>query len=363
MRIVQHLNWNLQTYKEREEMVEGLLKDGILETLSPYQLNEVTNYLLYAKDVDVEVKLRVSSKQIISYEELVDNGVAETILRKPNASIYKVVKPTIDREKDKDIPGMVELWEAIEVIKKKYDYVRGVLKGEIERDFTNPMEPTFVLHNFYRSWYIDLCRNQYYLKDIFNPPCFIGGTIFTTPARDRDLLGIKVGKKVVCEGDKMIDFGNPEHIYQLLRFYAHIKEKHFDRANDGWLYLYEYLDEIISEMNWSDTHWLILQGKVDGKSNEELYKELTEQLGVNISVNYISTVYRRHISRDIARRAGRKVYEWEHRHDKSKWKTCRKCKEKKFFSTEHFGNNKFLCAECSGKKPGLHRKLVVKGLD
>ena len=48
----------------------------------------------------------------------------ENILRE-NKQIYKKVKPTIDKEKAKKIPGMEELWSQIEKISNLIDYNEG----------------------------------------------------------------------------------------------------------------------------------------------------------------------------------------------------------------------------------------------
>lgn len=360
-KIVQHLNWNLQTYKEREEMVLSLQQDGLLDDLTAYQLNEVNNYLLYSKDIEVEVKLRNPTRPSVSYEELIENGVSETELNRKDVSIYKVGKPKIDRIEDANIPTMKELWEAIEIIKEKYEYIRDVIKGDREVSFTDAVVPTFVSHNFFRGWYIDLCRNQYYLKDIFKP-VICSCPSFNHPHGNKDLFGIQAGKYILSNHDHMIDLGNPENVYQLLKQYTSIKEKHYDKMDDDWNYLYDMLDKIISNICWNDAHWDILQMKVNNYSNEEVANYIYKKYDIHYSVNYISTIFRRHISRDIARKSINLAYQWENRNDESKWKTCSRCHNKQLNSVEYFGKNKRVCLICTGKRKGLGRKIKVKGL-
>lgn len=367
-KIVYHLNWNLQKYTEREEMVNNLIEEGMLDGLSPHQLNEVANYLLYSEDVDAEVKLRVPSKPQVSFEEMVESGVAESAMQKQNFSIYKVPKPTIDRGKnndgkDADIPTMKELWEAIDNIKFYYDYVRDVVKGVRERDFSIPIEPTFVMHNFFRTWYIDLCRNQYYLKDIFRPTINVVPS-FSFNRHEPDSFGFKAGKYILCphSEERMIDLGNPEHVYQLLRQYVTIKEKHFDKCDSEWTVLYDTLDKIIANMNWNPIRWDILQMKINYVSNEDVAKQIYMKHDINYSVNYISTIFRQHIARDIARRAIKEGYRWEHRNDKDAWKICSRCKKKRFNDIDSFGKNKRVCLFCTGRKTNVGKKLVVRGI-
>ncbi len=128
-------------------------------------MNEVSNYLLYSADVDCDVELKQPSKKSVSYEEMVENGVADMAFHNAKyKNIYKTYKPFIDKEKDKDIPGMQDLWEEMEKIKVIYDYLDDCLKGRRERDFTNPLEINYVNHHYYKNWYIDLCLQQYTFK-------------------------------------------------------------------------------------------------------------------------------------------------------------------------------------------------------
>lgn len=86
--------------------------------MSPTQLNEVSNYLLYSADVDCDVELKQPSKKSVSYEEMVENGVADMAFHNAKyKNIYKTYKPFIDKEKDKDIPGMQDLWEEMEKLR------------------------------------------------------------------------------------------------------------------------------------------------------------------------------------------------------------------------------------------------------
>ena len=76
-KIVYSLDWTAQAYEDRLACVKNLESEGLLNDLSPAQLNEVSNYLLYSADVDCDVELKQPSKKSVSYEEMVENGVAD----------------------------------------------------------------------------------------------------------------------------------------------------------------------------------------------------------------------------------------------------------------------------------------------
>ena len=115
MRACTKLDYNLQAYQERLGLVNFLVEQGEFDHCPPSELDKVANYLLYAEDVDAEVELKEGSKRKVSYEELIETALGEsTVQKQKDISIYRIPKPRIDREKDADIPGMKDLWEAID---------------------------------------------------------------------------------------------------------------------------------------------------------------------------------------------------------------------------------------------------------
>jgi hypothetical protein len=134
MKVAQKLDYNLQAYQERVGLVNFLAESGELDGYPPSELDKVANYLLYAEDVDAEVELKKGSKKKVSYEELIESTLGEsTVQRNKELSIYKIPKPRIDRELDADIPGMKDLWEAIDNLTEQYQYCKDVLD-----EFHNP---------------------------------------------------------------------------------------------------------------------------------------------------------------------------------------------------------------------------------
>ena len=354
-KIVYSLDWNAQSYEDRLACVNSLEREGRLNGLSPAQLNEVSNYLLYSSDVECEVELKQPSKKPASYEEMVENGVADMAFHNAKyKNIYKVIKPTIDKEKDKDIPGMQDLWVEMEKIKEIYDYLDDCLKGRREKDFTNPLEINYVNHHYYKNWYIDLCLNQYTLKDCYRQmPDYID----IRPDNELD-FGLRAGQYVYTEGDEnnTIDLGNPVHVYILLKNYKTIRMQHMDNKIDDWNELYDLLDEAIERCQFNDCIWEILEMKINGERNDVIGAYVRDKYGVNYNDNYISTLFTKSISKKVAKGA---VLNARRKFKDTKKRACPKCKEERW-EDEFFSFAK-ACGYCLRKIKNTGRKIRLRG--
>lgn len=359
-KIVYSLDWNAQSYEDRLACVNSLEREGRLNGLSPAQLNEVSNYLLYSSDVECEVELKQPSKKPASYEEMVENGVADMAFHNAKyKNIYKVIKPTIDKEKDKDIPGMQDLWVEMEKIKEIYDYLDDCLKGRREKDFTNPLEINYVNHHYYKNWYIDLCLNQYTLKDCYRPVMSsqMPDHIDIRPDNELD-FGLRAGQYVYTEGDEnnTIDLGNPVHVYILLKNYKTIRMQHMDNKIDDWNELYDLLDEAIERCQFNDCIWEILEMKINGERNDVIGAYVRDKYGVNYNDNYISTLFTKSISKKVAKGA---VLNARRKFKDTKKRVCPKCKEERW-EDEFFSFAK-ACGYCLRKIKNTGRKIRLRG--
>lgn len=361
-KIVYSLDWFAQSYEERLACVKNLEKRGMLEGLSPTQLNEVTKYLLYSENVDCQVELRKPPKPPVSFEELAQNGVADrAYINARYRNIYKRPKPGIDREKDKDIPGMQELWAEIEKVKKMYDYLDDCLKGRREKDPDCPVEINYVVHHFYKKWYIDLCTQQYLIRDFYRP---VVGNIPTDEIivkEDTDLeFGICAGKYVYNQSDDkfMIDLANPVHIHSLLRSYKQVGKQHTESEADDWNILYELLDEAIAITPFADDRWYILQSKAKEIPNKEIAKGIEEKWGKRYNDNYISTLFAKNISKAIAKSAMNNA---KRHFEEEDIFICLRCKQERW--EDEFEDIFKPCLYCQGKMEGIGRSLRREVID
>ena len=360
MKVAQKLDYNLQAYQERLGLVNFLISQGELDGYPPSELDKVTNYLLYAEDVDAEVELKEGNKRKVSYEELIETTLGEsTVQNQKEVSIYRVPKPKIDREADADIPHIKDLWEAIDIITEQYQYCREVLEGKRDIDPNNHIIPTYQTKYFLREWMIDLRKEQFLMKDVYKlgyniMNSYPGYTIKPDP------LGMCIGPHILCPGSMMIDFGNWQHIYALLKYYSGMKAKTIDNPQSPWWDIYDFLEELIDRVRWSPEHKYILIRKIDKISNEQIAKELYDINGKSYSVNYISTIWKQHISKQIVKYA----YLWWNEHTNKldgtmktmmKWRVCPQCGRTLFADEINFGKYmdgtwKPICKDCLYKE-------------
>lgn len=366
MKISTYLDFNLQAYQERLGLVNFLDDQGYLEMCSSAELDKVANYLLYAEDVDAEVELKEGSKKKVSYESLIESTLGEnTVQKSQEVSIYRVPRPTIDKVKDADIPGMRDLWEAIDIIEERYKYCKDVLEGRRDMDPERKLIPTYQNKYFMREWMIDLRREQFLLKDIFKP------TICNLPSfgsftHKPDHIGMRIGKNILCETGMEVDYGNWKHIYAMLKYYNGMKAVTDGNPYHDWWYMYEFLDELINRVHWSPEHEIILWRKIDHVPNENIVAEL-EGLGYKAySVNYVSTIWKQHISKRIAKQA---ELWWKEKKYKpngtletmTKWKICAQCGEQLFADEINFGRFqdgtwRDVCKQCTHKEKMLREE-------
>ncbi len=361
MRVCTKLDYNLQAYQERLGLVNFLAEQGEFDGAPPSELDKVANYLLYAEDVDAEVELREGSKHKVSYEELIETALGEgQIQRQQEMSIYKIPKPRIDRTADADIPFMKDLWVAVDDITEKYQYCKDVLEGKRDMDPERTLIPTYQTKYFLREWMIDLRREQFLLKDAFRPVIGSKAGFGNGHAEVQDAFGMCIGPHVLCEGSMMVDFGNWQHVYAMLKYYSGMKGMVIDNPYHPWWHMYDFLDELIEKVRWSPEHEHILIRKIDKIPNEQIADELYEINGKSYSVNYISTIWKQHISKQIVKYA---YLWWDEKQYKpdgtmrtmTRWKICPHCNEQLFADDLNFGRYvsgefKEVCKGCFHKE-------------
>ncbi len=360
MKIAKELDYNLQAYQDRVGLVNYLDKEGILQKCSPGELDKVANYLLYAEDVEAEVELKEGSKKKVSYETLIESTLGENIIENhAKTSIYKASRPSIDRGKDSDIPNIKILWEAIDCIDNAYRYCKDVLDCKIPIDPERKIIPTYQNKYFFREWMIDLRREQFLLKDSYKP---VIGTVtnFQGYSRPDDIIGMKIGNFVMCDNEVMIDFGNWQHVYNLLKFYSGMKGNIDGDINNNWWEPYEFLDYLIERVRWSPEQKHILIRKIDKIPNETIVDELRDIGGKYYSVNYISTIWKQQISKQIVKCAILYAKEKSYKIDGTlnnmvHWRVCPECEKTLFADTFNFnkkldGSWKAICKDCAYKE-------------
>lgn len=350
---------NIYYSADRCAHISEIIHNNAERQYNERELESMANYILYGKEqsgksiVDrkqVEIRAKnanFSRKAPVSLDELQESPTFdERTLMPLQKQIYKVCKPSIDREKDADIPGIVELWEVIDKLQHKLD----VNLGKKEDDTIPKLNGLEVY--YLRHFLIDIRRQQFYMKDSAKPslgihPFNLGPSVppyilwndpdslhFVAP------LGIMYGRDsvfwkpetcagmrdyVIPEGKNILNFANKEHIYELLERYGALRQQVGELPQAPLWYIMDTLDFYVEKADLADSRMHILVRKVDKATNETIRDELREIFGLSYNVNYISTIWKQEICGKIAAAATYHKLQWDNRNNPENWKKCAHC--------------------------------------
>ena len=119
------LDYSIERDTDRTAAVYDII-DRLEKVPSNTELEQMANYILYGKDEDgtscvdrkeIQIKTKFNSynkEKLVSLDEMMESPTFDETIFQKNRTIYKKVKPSIDRERARDIPGMQELWAEID---------------------------------------------------------------------------------------------------------------------------------------------------------------------------------------------------------------------------------------------------------
>lgn len=364
-----NLDFTLETSNERRDFVasKGLSK------LTPKEIELCGNYILYGKDrsdnpeidgtscvdrKEVQIKTKFNSyskKEPISLDALLESPTFNENLLRPKPTIYKKVKPTIDKEKVKDITGMKELWEQIQITQDLLDENTGK-KERTENTKTLTQKQIY----YTKHYLIEMRQQQYYLMDSAYPtmpplqnkaqyfdciqdiqmnyPIYPRGIMrqehdedFMSPRKDirHSDLAIDIDKEIEerkLNNKPYFNFLDKEHIYQLILNYWDIKVTIKDVPDSPLWGLLWTLDFYIEKANLNEQQMLIIRDKKLRLLNRDIAKHLLDELGIYHQENYISTIWNK-MTQQIADAAELNYDEWLNRNYDKAWKCCNTCKK------------------------------------
>lgn len=379
------LDFSIPTSKERMEFIKKYMDDTCRYTKK--ELETISNYILYGKDEDgtsivdrkeIQIKPKHNSytkRNIESLDSLLESPTFKEEQLSLNPIKYRNPKPTIDHQKDADIPGMRDLWGSIEEMDKSLQ------KAKELKDNNKVYELTHAL--------IEMRRQQYTLKEIFNPtickyktgvqPTFYEnddfidwdelngnysiaplGLITSNPKRFYNARELQ--EKDYHYNEKatyIIDFRNENHIYWLYEFREEIETE----AERNSLYilgdLLKTLDFYAEAANLSEKQKLIIELKTRKIPNAKIAEIINKKFGTNHCENYISTLYKQQICRRIAEACRQHYDEYMCREIPTAWKKCSKCGEWKLVNNNNFAKRAksadgfaSICKSCDKIKRG-----------
>ena len=365
------LDFSIESSKERL----AAIKDIPLDTLTKTELETVTNYVLYGKDEDgtscvdrkeIQIKTKFNSynkEKIVSLDEMMESPTFDESIFQKDRTIYKKVKPSIDKDRAKDIPGMVELWAEIDRLADMLDQNQGKKPMEENTPKLDQKQIYYLNHHL-----IQLRTQQYYLWDScfptmlaqknraeyhesvvdqqMNYPIYPRGVMrvendkfFMNPRLDsaphHSIVLEEEIQKLKEKGKPYFDFTDPEHIYQLIQHYQEIKfyvEHQPDSLLNNLLWT---LDFYIDKAGLSEQQLLIVRDKKNRCPNKEIAEHLMSELGIYHQENYISTIWNKSIGL-ITEAVELNFDEYLCKDYDKAWKVCSRCKRELLRDSRNF---------------------------
>ena len=350
------LDFSIPTAKERLEAIKSI----DLKTLTKTELETVSNYVLYGKDEDgksavdkkeIQIKTKFKSynkDRFVSLDEMMESPTFDEAALTQHRTIYKKVKPTIDKEKAKTVPGMIELWDSIDQMDKELEELKKVKNPTAEQR----KRIYYMTHHL-----IQLRKQQYYLMDS-RFPTFLGqknkAEYHENPVEsqmnylilprgvmssknDRGFMNPReaevaetitypdwIAEELKEQGKPFFDFRNSEHLYQLIQHYREI-EAYVELMPDSPLHnLLWTLDFYIDKARLSEQQLLIIRDKKNRCPNKEIAQHLHDELGIYHQENYISTIWNK-CTKLIAEAVELNYDEFLCRNYNKAWKKCSRC--------------------------------------
>lgn len=251
-------------------------------------------------------------------------------------------KVTITQKDVDEVPSLRELRSSI----KKWETLLKKLSGR----------PAYIA----KKAVIDMRKDQYVLKEAWRCPIQIKGEMSTKPVialNCEEWIG-ETGS-VMYEGASLM---NPAVCKAVLADYSHLKEEAWGNFEGDLWYFLEDFDRVADRaLKDYPAYEMIVEQKIDGRTNQQIQHDLQSQYGLSHSAEYISSLWCNKIPTLIASAAEDEFLEWYYlTQDYGEYKKCNRCGEIKLANSKYFSRNNTskdhfysICKECrkkSGKK-------------
>ena len=386
------LDFSLETSAERSAYVNQHF-DPYGTYYTKKELETIANYIIFGKDADgtsavdrkeIQVQTKHNTykkKEPESLEALIEQPTFDEREILTGETRYKHPKPTIDREKDADVPGIKELWAQIDEVQHLIEANTGKVDDPTARKLTERE-----LYEF-KHLLVELRRQQFILKDMVKPTiCRIGTgvrnsfyeTSKTIPWDEEGTdfaiapLGLYAAKperfddpRSVVEKDyhynenakTILDFRNPDHLYEIFENWLDLEEEGKNESDSLLLGILETVSWYVRAANLTPVQEEILELKKKKWKNEKIEEQLYQKFKVTHSTNYISTIYKQQICGKVAEAAITSQEYYENREILTAWKKCRCCGKWKLNRVKDFSRRSrnadgfaSICKVCESEK-------------
>ena len=326
------LDYTLESPEERKQLVEKILEEcpnpttQYLETLADYLVLCMEKQEKKERKLLTENRMATVNKRETSFEGLVsqlengEDGIYGMISNDKN-QIFQP-KVMITKKDVEEIPGLVQLREAIKMWEQK-------LKTASGRD-------AFII----KTAIIELRKDQYILRDAYRKPI-----IPKNITRSKHFIPLESDFSfddegyVVPEGVSLCD---PKVVSAILCNYSLMKQESWGEFEKDLWYLMEEFDEVAdAALKDYPLYDRICEYKVDGLQNIDIQEKIQMEFGIKHSVEYISSLWRNKIPKLIASEAEDRLLNWYFMNEmKGKYKKCSRCGEIKLAHNKYFSKNK-----------------------
>lgn len=352
------LDYAIEDMQERNKIVHNIIDTIPKEKLTSYYLEELTKYLTISSSNKKERYILTNNRMVgtvnkreISFEGLIaklqngEDGIY-SFMTGGDKNIYLVPKIEITEDDIETIPGMRELTEQIEKIKKQQKKAKGKRKYLLTKQL------------------IQARKQRYTLRSAYKPTIFASKIIKNINKIDLN-ENITIDKNGQPVSDGLISLFNPQHVSHLLCNYSDLKQDSWGNFQNDLFYLMEDFDNLVDKALKYDypIFYNIVIYKIDGLTNKQVLEKIKQQYNVIYSVQYFSKIWRKKIPKIIAETAKKDWLIWHYTfEEKGQWKRCSKCHEIKLAHPYFFTKNRTskdgwysLCKDCRNKKKGQNQ--------
>lgn len=340
---------------KRKKIVDQIIQDTSAEKLTPFFLEELSNYLTETDDMKKNKKILTSNRLVtVDKRQTSFEGFSEN-LENQESGIYNFIaesdknilltpKIQITQQDLKQIPPLAQLKQTIKIIQQKKNAATGRKKALLTKQL------------------IEMRKDQYVIKNAYKIPINITKITHNFNKKIDLSENIKINEKGEPVSNGLISFFNPNHISQLLCNYSNLKKQTYGKIENDFYYLMADFEKLLKETLKGEyqIYGDIVKLKLKDKTGKQIVQALLQKYGHTYSIQYISILWRKKIPKILSEKAKQDWIVWHYTfEEKGRWKKCSKCQEIKLAHPYFFSKNKTskdgwysICKCCRKTKKG-----------
>lgn len=344
------LDYTIEDPQERKTLVEQILSETPNPT--PQYLEALSDYLVLCMEKQerrerkllTENRMSTVTKREMSFEGLAsqfengEDGIYDLITNDKNV-IFRH-KIAITPEDLEEIPDLRQVKEAIEFWERRLPNLTG-------RD-------AYVA----KQAIIDLRKDQYIIKNAIRKPITL-----THVTHSKHIVELDSSEWVDADGAiqyQGVSLLDPKVCSAILCNYSRLKQNSYGVFQGDTYHLMCDFDRIsAAALENTPLYLRLVELKIDGLQNHDIQKALYEEFGIQHSVEYISSLWRKKIPQMIAAYAEEEFLDDYYLNtERGKYKRCTRCGELKLATNKYFSKNRTskdgfysICKKCrNGQK-------------